>query len=74
MTVFRIWAVQFILWLRYSWPFARDVLWPVLSDGKLQLDEVVGALVRTWPKDPDGGARVLRLPWARFFEPRVGKL
>jgi hypothetical protein len=60
------WIVQFGLWLKFSWPFAK-ILWEVLRDGKLTLEEVQFSLAASWPHDQAGLPETIKLPWAKRF-------
>lgn len=70
MSGIKAWGVQFALWLQFSWPFARDVLWPVLRDGRIHCDEVVDKIRERWPRDERGSYVDLVLPWAAWTQPR----
>lgn len=59
-----VWASQFALWFRLSWPFAKTA-WTVLQDGEITLDELKQAIDAHWPhRMPNGAPVPLYLPWA----------
>lgn len=67
MNTLKAWIVQFSLWFSWSWPFARDVLWPVLRDGRISLAEAHAQLEIIWPRSESGIPEDITLPWAKYF-------
>lgn len=67
MNALKACIVQFALWLSYSWPFVRDVLWEVLRDGRINVYEVQAQLELAWPRDENGQPKDILLPWATKF-------